>query len=250
VIQASRVRQPSDLARPVKIPGKIALVSVSGIGYDRIEEAAKAVDQEKANIVVFPELGFLPFEDDITASTMSNWKAFASQKNVVVAIGVRHQQRNTLMVFTPDGAVHTACRRDGHNTPLPMTPEDKKPLVLDTDFGRIGFLICDESRTKHYLDELRSYKVDLIVSPNKVGSFTEQVLLQDRDKSLYWCDTFHADVLGSTGRGWTHAYAAATQQVALNAFGQPLHDGSASAGTATTVAGLRYSISTHSVGST
>jgi hypothetical protein len=221
---------------------RIALVSVENVAFDALDIGTEAISKG-AKVLLFPEWGFYP-QPNVSEATLNKWKTLADESNVYIAMGARYLDRNALFVFTPEGERHLAFRRDGHNSAPPTEPMYKKPLVIDTEYGRLGFLICDESRSRKYLDEIREFHIDAILSPNWIGTpvFLSEVLMVSAN---YWTDVYTTDVAGEKGNR-THVFRHSEGKVEFNSFGV---DTEFSSPTAVKIhpSGLRYVISYHEI---
>jgi hypothetical protein len=240
--KGSAVQDDSDSNRLASALPKIALVSVQREAFEALDIGQEAIDAG-AQVLLFPEWGFYP-QPDVADLVLNKWKMLADTHDVYIAMGARYQERNALFVFTPDGQRLISFRRDGHNSAPPTGPFDNKPLVVDSAFGRLGFLICDESRSKKFLDEIRGYSIDYLLVPNWVGAFAQKEDIQQRSQELgYWTDVYSTDIAGEYGNR-THVFRHADSTVEFNAFGAAAPF-SAPGATKIHPSGLRYVISYH-----
>jgi hypothetical protein len=221
---------------------KLALVSTNRESYEALDVATEAIDSG-ASVLVFPEWGFHP-QDNTSEALLEKWRQLADTRDVYIVLGVRFQGRNTAMVFKPTGGRQWAFRRDGYNSPVPTEEEFKKPLVFDTEFGKAGILIYDESRSKKYLDEIQAHNIQFLLVPNYLGMrITEEELKSRYDRNPSPYDTYHVDILAQLGNQ-SHVYRSKTGSFEINAFGTARPIGSSSENK-TDARGNLYSISYH-----
>lgn len=229
--------------------GKIALISMERLAYDYFDLAEEAIS-EGANILLFPEWGFVGAQTNLEEALLARWRAFAARNGVYIALDARYRGRNTLFVWAPTGEQRFAVRRDGNGSPVPTDPTLQEPLVLDTEWGRLGFLICDEARITRFLDEIQGYDIDALLVPNNTYTRTWEQSLQERTQSYgYRVDVYHADVLRSNGLfasagKLNFLFDSQTQSIVYRPFGQP-QDFNGWAEFPQTADGQRYVISYH-----
>ncbi|MDQ3235311.1 MAG: hypothetical protein M3Q07_26165 [Pseudobdellovibrionaceae bacterium] len=51
----------------------------------------------------------------------------------------------------------------------PVLADDLKPLTFASGAVRIGVLICDESRSRLYFDEMKVQNIDALFVPNSIN---------------------------------------------------------------------------------
>lgn len=205
---------------------EIALISTDTAGFSFFDVAQEAAEYG-AKIIVFPEWGYYPDQVDINSQTIQKWQSFAREHAVYIFLDTRYQSKNTVFSFGPEGSMKTGIRRDGNNSPLPQNSQEASPLIVETEFGNIAVLICDEVRSKVFVDEIKNSipPANFIVSPNLSGDFSNIDTVKSRAVSMdYEMDVFIADTIGKfsfNGGNHTHAYRFKTNEIELNRFGTP-----------------------------
>ncbi len=141
--------------------------------------------------------------------------------------------------------------RDRYNSPEPTSAEETAPLLIDSDEGKIGVLVCDESRKVEYLQEISKKNIVALFVPNYVGQSNFSESLQKRYDSLNSSfqttfDRYNSDRLAQMGGSETHVYRAKSRTFEFNEFGNAIEVGTCPT-SQTTSAGLNFSISYHSL---
>lgn len=230
---------------------RVALISTDTARYDYFDLAKEALDYG-AKFIVFPEWGFVQNQADINPVLLDDWQSFAKTYGVYVALNTRFSGRNTLFVWGATGKRYQVVRRDGNASPLPTSPSELSPLVLDTPFGRAGFLICDEARSDKFVNEMRAVSpaIDFIITPNSSAEFASaQTILERAERFDYWVDLFLVDTIGKftfSGGNRTHVYRAESNSLEIHRYLEPFDFGSWE-NLQSTEEGIKYYISVHSI---
>lgn len=237
----------SFLSAETALAAEAALVSTSAEPIDSFDIALEAIDHG-AKYILFPEWVFLPEATPILNDSIEKWGALAKEKNVYLILGARYNGRNSVFVFSPEGTQKVLVRRDGYNSPKPTLQSELEPFTLTTTDGKIGILICDESRTRKYFDEMKLQNIDYLFVPNYVGSPVYSGTLDKRYTSFdAEFDRFSTDKLpGLNGGTETHVVCGKTKTYELNSFGKELLVGEAQE-SETGLNNIKYSISYHSL---
>lgn len=227
----------------------VALISTNAEPYDAFDIAREAIEEGKANFLIFPEWGFLNDTEPITEDQRNTWNRLAVESGTTIILGVRERGRNTILVFQPNGSIRRALRRDGQNSPKPTSDTELAPTVIVTRDGlRIGILICDESRLPSFFEQMVKEDIDALFVPNNVGSpvFEADLLTVYRRLGANF-DRFVGDRFRQDGkRNQTHVYRARSQTFELNTFGETISIGKEQK-LKKLASGISYSISYHAL---
>lgn len=147
----------------------------------RIEDALEEAEARHAEIAVFPESSILGWENPdahrmaapIPGADSDRIAALARKHNMMIAIGLDEKDGDRLY----DAAI--LVDRSGKllwkHRKINVLPELMSPPyaqgeptgigVVETEFGRIGVLICADTFTDAYLQRLVALKPDLVLVP-------------------------------------------------------------------------------------
>jgi hypothetical protein len=240
------VKQASMASRSSQ-SNQVAVVSTSAEPFEAFDIAQEAIAQG-AKYILFPEWGFLTDAVAATSTSLDEWALLAKDKAAYIILGARFNARNTVFLFSPDGTRKSLVRRDGYNSPKPTLQSELSPFTFVTPDGKFGILICDESRTQTFFDEMKSQGIDALFVPNYAGLAVFDDTLDRRYKSFSAdFDRFIADKLPSMKGGTeTHVVRGKTKKYELNAFGKDMVVGEAPE-TKISKNGTTYSISYHAL---
>ena len=205
---------------------EIALISTNQLRYDYFDLATEAVEKG-SKIIALPEWGFVSQQEDLNDELLQQWKQFAIANSVDLIMGARTSGKNTLLAISPKGVVQKYYRRDGNGSPIPSDENFLKPLTINTAYGKVGLMICDESRSDKFLTEMYTLNpdIDFIVSINNSGAFSDEEFLLDLAQRLgYKTDVYMVDTFGKfswSGGSQTYAYIKTTEEILVNKFGNP-----------------------------
>ena len=146
---------------------------------DRICQYAAEAFKNNADIVVTPEMAtddyFLTKEDVIEYAgikdieeELSSVADIADQYDGYICIGFPEiasdgSLYNAAVLFNKDGEIVLKERKRA--IPSWNLPGDLEPAVADTEFGKIGIVICADSYTPENVSALKDLDADIILSP-------------------------------------------------------------------------------------
>jgi predicted amidohydrolase len=175
------------LCAPAKRAVRLAICQILVIDGDRegnfrrVEYAMDDAMAQRADIAIFPESSILGWENPdahhmaqpIPGPDSDRIAALARKHNMLVVIGLDEKDRDhlydTAILVDRTGTILWKHRKI-NVLPELMTPPYSPGLpsdigVVETEFGRIGVLICADTFTDAYLERLKALKPDLVLVP-------------------------------------------------------------------------------------
>ena len=150
--------------------------------FRRIEYALEQAEAEHADIAVFPESSILGWEnpeahrlaEPIPGIDSDRIAALAKQHGIMIAIGLDEKDGDKLYdsaILVDKSGKLLWKHRKINVLPELMTPpySQGRPEdigVVDTEFGRIAVLICADTFTDAYPEQLKTLKPDLLLVPH------------------------------------------------------------------------------------
>ncbi len=196
--------------------------------FRRIEYALQAAHTEHADIATFPESSILGWENPdayklatpIPGADSNRIAALARQYGLMIAIGLDEKDGDRL--FDSSILVDKTGKLLWKYRKLNVLPELMTPPysvgtpegigVVDTEFGRIGLVICADTFGDAYAERVRQLKPDLMLVPYGWAATVDQwpqhskVLenLVARRAKLWKCPVIGTDLVGEMTHGpWT-----------------------------------------------
>lgn len=149
--------------------------------FRRIEYALEGAEAQRADIAIFPESSILGWENPeahrlaapIPGSDSDRIAALARKHHLMIAIGFDEKDGDKLYdsaILVDKSGKLLWKHRKINVLPELMTPPyaQGRPEdigMVQTEFGRIGVLICADTFTDAYLERLKSLKPDLVLVP-------------------------------------------------------------------------------------
>jgi predicted amidohydrolase len=149
--------------------------------FRRIEFALDGAAAQHADIAVFPESSILGWENPeahrlaapIPGADSDRIASLARKHNIMIAIGLDEKDGDKLydsaILVDRTGKLLWKHRKINVLPELMTPPYSRgKPEdigVVETEFGRIGVLICADTFTDAYLERLKTLKPDLVLVP-------------------------------------------------------------------------------------
>jgi N-carbamoylputrescine amidase len=181
---------PAAFGAPAKTPKRVVRLAVCQIlvidsdregNFRRIEYALDQAEAQGAQIAVFPESSILGWEnpeayrqaEPIPGADSSRIAALARQHHIMIAIGLDEKDGDKLydsaILVDKTGKLLWKHRKI-NVLPELMTPPyaEGKPEgigVVETEFGRIGVLICADTFTEAHFERLKALRPELLLVP-------------------------------------------------------------------------------------
>jgi predicted amidohydrolase len=169
-----------ETGKPVRI-ASLCFVS----GSQSVKNIAAVIDQQSEkgiDLVCLPEAWTGSKPEDLQGETVLTISALAKKHRCYICCPIIVERDgmnfNSAILFDRDGKV--ACVYDKIypywselRTKNPVTPAQKDVVVYDTDFGRIGFLICYDAKFPEVWRRLRDEGAELVVWPSAYSADTE-----------------------------------------------------------------------------
>lgn len=149
--------------------------------FRRIEYALDQAEARHADIAIFPESSILGWENPdahrmalpIPGPDSDRIAALARRHHIMIAIGLDEKDGDRLydsaILVDKSGKLLWKHRKINVLPELmtpPYTPGRPQGIgVVQTEFGRIGVLICADTFTDAYLQRLKALKPDLVLVP-------------------------------------------------------------------------------------
>lgn len=147
--------------------------------FRRIEYALEDAKREGAHLVCFPETsiyGWVNPEAHIMASAIPGKDSdilcnLAKKYEVFICIGLCEKDGEDLfdstILIDPDGKILLKHRKINILTELMNPPYSKGTGVqaVDTEFGRIGIMICADSFLPELVDQMKDLNPDIVLIP-------------------------------------------------------------------------------------
>ena len=193
--------------------------------FRRIEYALQAALAQHANIAVFPESSILGWENPrahklatpIPGGDSDRIAALARQFGLMIAIGLDEKDGDKLydsaILVDRHGKILWKHRK------LNVLPELMNPAytagnaesinVVDTEFGRIGVVICADTFSDEYAKRIASLKPDLMLVPYGWAETVDKWPAHERDleelvvsrAKLWKCPVVGTDLVGEMTQG-------------------------------------------------
>lgn len=179
------------LVVPVSASGsKIAIVQYEvqdlnriGVDADRLESFIREAASEGAELVVTPETSFYRYEPwesegvnmlDLAShyeDLKSRYAELAKELNISLVIGLREPSGdpdkpvyNTALFIGPDGAILGKQHKVvPSNAEMKWTRAGSGHSVFETDFGRVGMMICKTAKTNWWNSYEKADNLDLFI---------------------------------------------------------------------------------------
>ncbi len=158
--------------------------------FRRIEYALDQAEAQHADIAIFPESSILGWENPeahrlaqpIPGADSDRIAALARKHKIMIAIGLDekdHDQLYDSAILVDRSGKLLWKHRKINVLPELMTPPYAQGLaqdigVVETEFGRIGVLICADTFSDDYLERLKALKPDLVLVPYGWAAPNEQ----------------------------------------------------------------------------
>jgi predicted amidohydrolase len=149
--------------------------------FRRIEYALDQAEAEHADIALFPESSILGWENPqahrlaqpIPGKDSDRIAALAKRHRIMIAVGLDEKDGDKLYdsaILVDKSGKLLWKHRKINVLPELMTPpySQGRPEdigVVDTEFGRIAVLICADTFTDAYIEQLKAFKPDLLLVP-------------------------------------------------------------------------------------
>ena len=229
---------------------KVAICQILVIDSDRegnfrrIEYALADAKAEGAQIAVFPESAILGWEnpeahrlaEPIPGSDSQRIQDLAKEYGVMIAIGLDEKDGNRLYdsAILVDRTGKLLWKHRKINVlPELMTPpysqgDPSEINVVETEFGRIAFLICADTFTDSFFQRIRDLKPDFMIVPYgwaaKPAEWPEHAkelekIVSKRARDL-GCDVVGTDLVGIMSAGPWKGYTYGGASVAISASGE------------------------------
>ncbi len=137
---------------------------------DEFLEDSKQAANVGAKIIVWQENGLAVYQED-EASFIDEGREFAVQEKVYLLMGIymlsedRSVDENKAFLITPSGQVSEYLKNY-------VTPGDNhivgdgKVLIADSDYGRLGIIICQDTHVIPLVRQTGKANVDIMLIPN------------------------------------------------------------------------------------
>ncbi len=172
------------LAAEIGKPVRIASLCFHS-GSQSVENIAAVIDlqgEQGIDLVCLPEAWTGSKSESMQGKTIQTISALANKHRCYICCSLFVEQDNkkfnSAILFDRDGKV--ACVYDKIfpywsevKREYPVTPAQKDLVVYDTDFGRIGFLICYDAKFPEVWRRLRDEGAELAVWPSAYSGDTE-----------------------------------------------------------------------------
>jgi len=200
--------------------------------FRRIEYALKAAHAEHADIATFPESSLLGWENPdahtmatpIPGTDSDRIAALARKYSVMIAIGLDEKDGDRLydsaILVEKTGKLLWKHRKLNVLAELmdpPYSVGDREGIgVVETEFGRIGVIICADTFVDEYAQKVASLKPDLMLVPYGWAAPAEKWPAHEEDlerlvilRAKMWkCPTIGTDLVGEMThgpwKGWTY----------------------------------------------
>ena len=193
--------------------------------FRRIEYALETAHAQHAQIATFPESAILGWENPdahtratpIPGADSDRLAALARQYSLMIAIGLDEKDGDRLydsaILMDKTGKLLWKHRK------LNVLPELMEPPystgtrddigVVETEFGRIGVIICADTFVDEYAQKVASSKPDLMLVPYGWAAKFEEWPAHEKDlehlvssrAKLWQCPTIGTDLVGEMTRG-------------------------------------------------
>jgi N-carbamoylputrescine amidase len=196
--------------------------------FRRIEYALQTAREQHANIAAFPESSILGWENPyahksatpIPGADGDRIAALAKQYGLMIAIGLDEKDGDKLydsaILVDRHGKVLWKHRKLNVLPELmdpPYAEGDAESInVVDTEFGRIGVVICADTFSDEYANRIASLKPDLMLVPYGWAETVDKWPAHERDleelvisrAKLWKCPVVGTDLVGEMTHGpWT-----------------------------------------------
>ena len=200
--------------------------------FRRIEYALKAAQAKHADIATFPESSVLGWENPdahtmatpIPGADSNHIAALARKYGVMIAIGLDEKDGDRLydsaILVEKTGKLLWKHRKLNVLAELmdpPYSVGDREGIgVVETEFGRIGVIICADTFVDEYAQKVASLKPDLMLVPYGWAAPAEKWPAHEEDlerlvilRAKMWkCPTIGTDLVGEMThgpwKGWTY----------------------------------------------
>jgi len=231
-------------------PVKVAICQIFVIDSDRegnfrrIEYALADAESQGAQIAAFPESSILGWEnpeahhlaEPIPGADSRRIQALAQKYHLMIAIGLDEKDGDHLYdsAILVDRTGKLLWRHRKINVlPELMTPpySQGKPediAVVETEFGRIAFLICADTFSDAHFDRIKQLKPDFMIVP--YGWAAKPAEWPDHAKELekivgkrareLGCDVVGTDLVGVMSAGPWKGYTYGGASVAISGSGE------------------------------
>jgi len=193
--------------------------------FRRIEYALETAHAQHAQIATFPESAILGWENPdahtmatpIPGADSDRLAALARQYGLMIAIGLDEKDGDRLydsaILMDKTGKLLWKHRK------LNVLPELMEPPystgtrddigVVETEFGRIGVIICADTFVDEYAQKVGSFKPDLMLVPYGWAAKFEEWPAHEKDlehlvssrAKLWQCPTIGTDLVGEMTHG-------------------------------------------------
>ena len=212
--------------------------------FRRIEYALEAARAEHADIAAFPECSILGWENPdahtqataIPGADSDRIAALAGKYGLMISIGLNEKDGGKLydsaILVNKVGKLLWKYRK------LNVLPELMKPPysvgkpsgigVVDTQFGRIGVVICADTFTDAYAQRVASRNPDLMLVPYGWAAPVDKWPAHEKDlerlvasrAKLWKCPTVGTDLVGEMTHGPWKGYTYGGASVVADASGR------------------------------
>jgi len=212
--------------------------------FRRIEYALEAARANHADIATFPECSILGWENPdahtlatpIPGADSDRIAALARKYGLMISIGLNEKDSSKLydsaILMDKTGKLLSKYRK------LNVLPKLMKPPystgkpsgigVVDTEFGRIGVVICADTFTDAYARRVASLKPDLMLVPYGWAAPADQWPAHEKNLErlvasrarLWKCPTVGTDLVGEMTHGPWKGYTYGGASVVSDASGK------------------------------
>jgi predicted amidohydrolase len=229
---------------------KVAICQILVIDSDRegnfrrIEYALADAKAQGAQMATFPESAILGWEnpeahrlaEPIPGADSQRIQELAKKYGLMIAIGLDEKDGNRLFdsAILVDRTGKLLWKHRKINVlPELMTPpysqgDPREINVVETEFGRIAFLICADTFTDSFFQRIRDLKPDFMIVPYgwaaKPGEWPEHAkelekIVSKRARDL-GCDVVGTDLVGIMSAGPWKGYTYGGASLAISASGE------------------------------
>jgi len=193
--------------------------------FRRIEYALEAAHAQHADIATFPESAILGWENPdahtmatpIPGSDSDRLAALARKYSLMIAIGLDEKDGERLydsaILMDKTGKLlwkHSKLNVLAELMDPPYSTGTREGIgVVDTEFGRIGVIICADTFVEEYAQKVASLKPDLMLVPYGWAAKVEEWPAHEKElerlvasRAKMWeCPTIGTDLVGEMTHG-------------------------------------------------
>jgi apolipoprotein N-acyltransferase len=155
---------------PLIATNPAAVKANSALAYERYLEATVREARAGAQIVAWPELAVVGYQQDLDA-LLERARAAARQENIYLAMGVglldpavNHVQENRFMMVDPQGQI--VVNQLKYGCTFAMRMYSTQIQTVDTPYGRVAGVVCCDLDFPYVLRQVSQKGVDILLVPS------------------------------------------------------------------------------------